>query len=128
MNILHEPSSEFELICLISDLFDLSDHLVGIIPALLDFLEILFRFGSHISKGHPNEECRHGACDASESMAKRLGITFAESVACVERGVPLGRLSKPDEFGAMMAFLASPEANYISGGVFAVDGGKLKAI
>jgi len=42
-------------------------------------------------------------------MAKRLGITFKES-------------------GAMVAFLASPEASYISGGVFAVYGGRLKAI
>ena len=52
-------------------------------------------------------------------MAKRLGITFVESLA---------RLGEPGEFGAMLAFLASPEASYISGGVFAVDGGRLKAI
>ena len=51
--------------------------------------------------------------------AKRLGITFAESLA---------RLGEPEGFGVMVAFLASPEASYISGGVFAVDGGRLKAI
>ncbi len=62
------------------------------------------------------------------SLAKRLGITFEESVARVEREVPLGRLGEPEEFGAIVAFLASPEASYISGGVFAVDGGRLKAI
>lgn len=62
------------------------------------------------------------------SLAKRLGISFEESVARVEREVPLGRLGEPEEFGAMVAFLASPEASYISGGVFAVDGGRLKAI
>ncbi len=38
------------------------------------------------------------------------------------------RLGAPDEFGAIAAFLASPEASYISGDVFAVDGGRLKAI
>ena len=117
--MLHEPSSEFELICLISDLFDISDHLVGIIPAFLNFLEILFRFGSYILKIHSDEECGNGDCDSGASMAKRLGITFVESLA---------RLGEPGEFGAMLAFLASPEASYISGGVFAVDGGRLKAI
>ena len=49
-------------------------------------------------------------------------------MARVERDVPLGRLGEPEEFGAMVAFLASPEASYISGGVFAVDGGRLRAI
>ena len=68
------------------------------------------------------------AMGGRESTAKRLGITFEESVARVEREVPLGRLGEPEEFGAMVAFLASPEASYISGGVFAVDGGRLKAI
>ena len=38
------------------------------------------------------------------SLAKRLGITFEESVASVERDVPLGRLGEPEEFGAMVAF------------------------
>ena len=68
------------------------------------------------------------AIQGRESAAKRLGISFEESVASVEREVPLGRLGEPGEFGAMVAFLASPEASYISGGVFAVDGGRLKAI
>ncbi len=38
-------------------------------------------------------------------------------------GIPLGKFGEPDDIAAAVAFLASPEAKYITGQTLAVDGG-----
>ncbi len=38
-------------------------------------------------------------------------------------GVPLGRMAIPDEIATVVAFLASAEARYVTGGNYTVDGG-----
>jgi 3-oxoacyl-[acyl-carrier protein] reductase len=41
--------------------------------------------------------------------------------------IPLGRLGKPEELAALVAFLSSPLAGYITGTTIQVDGGAVKA-
>lgn len=39
------------------------------------------------------------------------------------RSIPLGRMARPEEVARMVAFLLEPENSYLTGGVYAVDGG-----
>ena len=41
----------------------------------------------------------------------------------IAAGIPMGRLGRPEEVGYLVAFLASDEAAYITGGEFLIDGG-----
>ncbi len=46
----------------------------------------------------------------------------------VAAGVPAGRIGDPDDFGAVVAFLCSEPANYLTGVHLPVDGGSYRAL
>lgn len=60
--------------------------------------------------------------------AAAAGGTPADVIAGWEREIPMGRLGDPREFAAVVAFLASERASYVTGTSLAVDGGYVRGL
>jgi NAD(P)-dependent dehydrogenase (short-subunit alcohol dehydrogenase family) len=64
-----------------------------------------------------------GAIDTP--MSRKGRMTPEDMQSFLNARVPLKRIGKPEEVSAMVVFLASEEASYITGATFYVDGGWL---
>ena len=56
------------------------------------------------------------------------GISEAEALNRIAHDIPLLRLGKPEEVGALVAFLASEQAGFITGTTIQIDGGLVSAM
>lgn len=63
-----------------------------------------------------------------EQKAKRENRPVAEITAESTATIPVGRYGDPQEYGDVVAFLASPKASYITGSVIRIDGGLIPSI
>ena len=65
---------------------------------------------------------------AYEAIAEAQGISVEEAAAGENASIPLGRPAQPSEIAGAIAFLAGPDASYITGIVLPVAGGMAPGI
>jgi 3-oxoacyl-[acyl-carrier protein] reductase len=69
-----------------------------------------------------------GAGGLAEQQAARTGGTREDVLAAVGAGRPLGRLAGPEEIAAVVVFLCSERASYVTGAAWSADGGTVPII
>jgi 3-oxoacyl-[acyl-carrier protein] reductase len=58
-----------------------------------------------------------------DQMAEQLGVSREEALKVQRSKVPLGRLGEEDEIAAVVVFLCSEQASFVTGSAWSVDGG-----
>jgi 3-oxoacyl-[acyl-carrier protein] reductase len=65
--------------------------------------------------------------DLMSARIAKSGLSEEEYMANYLQAIPMGRLGSPEEFAAVVTFLASSRASYITGSTISVDGGKRRS-
>lgn len=73
--------------------------------------------------GHP-DETETGARRRYRAAAMKAGRSYEEEVAFRVAKVPVRRLARPEELGALCTFLCSDRAGFITGQTIIIDGGR----
>lgn len=76
----------------------------------------------------PGYTLTHRLYELAVTRAKASGKSHEEILVDMAKDVPMSRLGGPEEIAAMVAFLASQKASYITGTTIQVDGGSTKSI
>jgi 3-oxoacyl-[acyl-carrier protein] reductase len=66
--------------------------------------------------------------ELAQMMADKQGISSDQFRGKWEAEIPMGRLGEPREFAALVTFLASERASYITGTSIQVDGGWVRSL
>ena len=64
----------------------------------------------------------------ADQQAKLLGKSREEVFEAVGKGRPLGRFAEPEEIAAVIVFLCSDRASYVTGSAWSADGGTVAII
>lgn len=85
-------------------------------------------YGVTVNNVMPGYTDTERVVDLAESQARERGTTAAIEREAWSTEIPMKRLGRPAELAALVAFLASERASYITGTSIAVDGGWIRAL
>lgn len=74
------------------------------------------------------EDCNGSCSQPGRASAEKTRQTADQVRRQAEEGIPLGRYGEPEEFGKVVAFLASDASSYLAGSTILVDGGMMKSL
>ncbi len=66
--------------------------------------------------------------DIARKRAAAAGVTRDEMIRKLAQGPALKRVGQPEEFAAVVAFLCSEKASYVTGSSLMIDGGLVRAV
>ena len=81
-----------------------------------------------VTPGPTATEAWLGSGGLADQQAERLGKRRDEVLENVAAGRPLNRLAEPEEIAAVITFLCSDRARYVTGAAWSVDGGTVPII
>lgn len=76
----------------------------------------------------PGRVATERIAELDAANAARSGRSIEDTRSESLKTIPMGRIGRPEEFGDVVAFLASARASYVTGAAIRVDGGLIKSI
>jgi NAD(P)-dependent dehydrogenase (short-subunit alcohol dehydrogenase family) len=95
----------------------------GVIHMTKSAAVVLAPYNINVNAVCPGSTITDMSLMATAGRAKIMGVSVDEAIKAREAQIPIGRRNQPDDIAAMAAFLASSDADQITGQAFNVDGG-----
>ena len=112
----------------VDDLIISNTYRAGLTGFIKTISNTYARFGITANSVCPGYTATDRLRQLASKRAEEAGVTVEEALAQMGAVAPVGRVGRPDELGATVAFLASVPAAYITGSAIPVDGGAYKGL